>query len=255
MAASSPPAPPSSSSSSSSTTLPSSPSSSAPTRSGAARGEEWAEQPYLLGDYLRRVLPTFHGPVQAVKFPFGQSNPTYLLHSPSHTLVLRKKPGGKIVHSAHAIEREFKVMDALHRVGFPVPRVYHLCEDASIIGTPFYLMEFVRGRVFVDPAMPELAPSERAACYTSALETLARLHAVDFRAAGLEDFGKQGGHNYYKRQLRRLLDVSERQTIFAGPIPDVARMQDWFAAHLPPDEVAIIHGDFKVRGLCGTRKW
>src|SRR6185312_11361481 len=138
---------------------------------------------------LTKHLPGFVPPLQVRQFRGGQSNPTYLLTTPVRRYVLRKKPGGQLLHGAHMIEREYRVIKALEGSGVPVPSVPLLCEDSAVIGTPFYVMDFLEGRVFRDPAVPEVDPAERAAIYAAMSDTLAKLHQVDWQAAGLADFG------------------------------------------------------------------
>src|SRR5436190_14042673 len=154
-----------------------------------------------LAAYLAERLPGFAGPLAVRQFKGGQSNPTYLIETPTQRYVLRRKPPGKLLPSAHAVDREFRVTTALHAQGFPVPPPLLYCEDASVVGTPFYLMGHVEGRVFWEPSMPNAAPAERAAIYDAANATLARLHAFDPVALGLSDFGR--GENYVGRQVDR----------------------------------------------------
>ena len=137
--------------------------------------------------YLRECVPGFAGPLTVRQFRGGQSNPTYHLGTPDRQYVLRRKPPGKLLPSAHAVDREYRVITALAGSGVPVPATYAYCDDPDVIGTPFYVMEYVRGRVFPDPALPGVTPAERGAMYDSMNQVLARLHTVDWRAAGLED--------------------------------------------------------------------
>lgn len=154
--------------------------------------------------YVHATLGAFHGPVAEIsQFAHGQSNPTYLvvMGGSGAKWVLRKKPHGHILPSAHAVEREFRVLKALEFTEVPVPKPVLLCEDAAVLGTPFYLMEFVEGRVFQSPALPGVSPLHRYAMYSSAVEALAKLHALDYRAVGLEGFGKPD--QYCRRVVAR----------------------------------------------------
>src|SRR5437899_5158969 len=151
--------------------------------------------------YLYEHLNGFRGPLQVTKIEGGQSNPTYILTTPQTRYVLRKKPPGKLLPSAHAIEREYHVMQALRGADFPVPRMRLLCADSAIVGTPFYVMDFVEGRRFVAQSLPSLSRAERTAIYDAMNETIARLHSVDYAALGLADFGKPA--NYLSRQIDR----------------------------------------------------
>src|ERR1700726_3217052 len=154
-----------------------------------------------LEEYLSEHAPGFAGPIVVSQFKGGQSNPTYLVATPLRRYVLRRKPPGKLLPSAHAVDREFRIISALHAQGFPVPEPVLYCEDASIAGTPFYLMAFVEGRVIWEPHMPHSDPRERAAVYDVMNATLARLHSFDPVALGLGDFGR--GENYIARQIER----------------------------------------------------
>jgi aminoglycoside phosphotransferase (APT) family kinase protein len=189
----------------------------------------------------------FSGPVAATKFATGQSNPTYLIETPSGRYVLRRKPPGKLLKSAHAVEREFRVLRALEGVGFPAPRALALCEDESVVGSSFYIMSHVEGRIFWDPALPDLAPDERAAIYDSMNEALARLHAVDVVASGLSDYGKPG--NYFARQLQRW---SEQYRASETEInADMDRLIAWLGENAPADDgrVALVHGDWRIDNM------
>src|SRR5262249_54451536 len=149
--------------------------------------------------YLTANLSGFRGPLEIRQFEGGQSNPTYFLHTANRDYVLRKKPPGQLLPSAHQVEREYRVMRALEQTDGPVPPTLHLCEDASLIGTPFFVMGCVEGRVFRQPHLPGVAAADRAAMYDDMADVLARLHAVDVNAIGLGDYGKPG--NYYSRQI------------------------------------------------------
>lgn len=180
------------------------------------------------------------------QFVGGQSNPTYFLETDSRRLVLRKKPPGTLLPSAHQVEREYRAMSALAGTGVPVPEVLLLCEDASLIGAGFFVMDFIDGRVFRDAALPELAPADRTAIYDAATDTLAKLHGVDYAAVGLGDFGRPGG--YAERQIARWWRQYEAAIMV--PIPEMETLFTWLRAHLPAaDEVAIAHGDFRIENL------
>jgi aminoglycoside phosphotransferase (APT) family kinase protein len=187
------------------------------------------------------------GPSLAKKFASGQSNPTYLIEAASGRYVLRRKPPGKLLKSAHMIEREFRVLKALEVAGFPAPRALALCEDENVIGTAFYLMECVDGRIFWDPALPELPREDRGAIYDAMNATLARLHAIDVSAAGLSDFGKPG--NYFARQLQRWSE--QYRASETGKIEDMERLVAWLGDKVPADDgrVALVHGDWRIDNM------
>ena len=196
--------------------------------------------------YLASGLDDFHGPLEIRQFEGGQSNPTYVLRTPARDYVLRKKPPGQLLPSAHAVEREYRVMKALGGTGIPVPPALLLCEDASVIGTPFFIMGCVEGRVFRQPHLPGVAASDRADMYADMAGVLARLHGVDVAAIGLGDYGKPG--NYYARQISRW----GQQYVAArtDDIPSMDRLMEWLPAHIPPgEEIAIVHGDYRVENL------
>lgn len=193
--------------------------------------------------YLQRQLADFAGPATLRQFQGGQSNPTFLITTPTKKFVLRKKPPGKLLPSAHLIEREYRILRALPPEQVPVPRARVLCEDASIVGTAFYVMDHVEGRVMTNVALPQLNPAERTALYADFARVAAALHAVDFRACALGDFGKPEGY------VARQLDRWTRQYLAAktGENPDMDRLIEWLTAHLPAtDETAIAHGDFRI---------
>jgi aminoglycoside phosphotransferase (APT) family kinase protein len=199
-----------------------------------------------LTDWLTGHLPGFDGPLELLQFSGGQSNPTFLLHAASGDYVLRKQPPGKLLPSAHAIDREYRVMGALAGSGVPVPRMRLYCEDASVIGTPFYVMDFVPGRIFDDPLLPGLSPDERSAVYLEMGERLAALHAFDWRAAGLEDFGRHAG--YVERQLARWGKPFAPGGGADSPL--MSRLLEWLAGRLPAaDEVSLTHGDYRLGNL------
>ena len=199
-----------------------------------------------LGEYLAANLPGFSGPLQVRQFRGGQSNPTYLLTAGSGKYVLRKKPGGHLLPGEHMIEREYKVMRALRSTDVPVPNLPLLCEDSAVIGTPFYLMDFLEGRIFRDPAAPEIDAAERARIYRAMSDTLAKLHRVDWRQAGLEDFGKPS--DYLSRQIA--LWSRQYQAGKTHDIPNMDRLIEWLPAHIPAYQpTTISHGDFRLENL------
>jgi len=200
-----------------------------------------------LGAYLNDSIPEFGGPVTSKKFSGGQSNPTYLLTADSGEYVLRRKPPGQLLKSAHAVDREFRVMQALSASAVPVPQTFHLCEDESVIGSVFFVMEHVRGDIYWDPALPELGKSQRRATYREMCRVLAELHQVDVNAVGLEDFGKPG--DYFARQINRWT-----QQYFASQTEKISEMETiikWLPANLPADDgrVALVHGDYRLDNM------
>jgi aminoglycoside phosphotransferase (APT) family kinase protein len=193
--------------------------------------------------YLAAHVEGFAGPLAVGQFRGGQSNPTYLLTTPRTAYVLRRKPPGKLLPSAHAVDREYRVITALSGSGVPVPRTYVLCEDPEVIGTVFYVMAYVPGRLYTDPRLPGVAATERAAIYDSLNEVLARLHTVDWRAVGLADFGKPG--NYFARQIHRW--SSQYRASETEKIEAMEQLIAWLPAHIPPqDETTLVHGDFRL---------
>ena len=200
-----------------------------------------------LASYLEAHVEGFQGPISAEKFAGGQSNPTFRIDASSGAYVLRRKPPGKLLKSAHAVDREFRVMSALQGSDVPVADPLHLCEDDSVIGSMFYLMSFKKGRVFWDPALPELAVEDRGAVYDEMNRVLAALHSIDVDAAGLTDFGKPG--SYFSRQVSRWgrqYRDSETETL-----ADMDRLIDWVDANTPRDDgrVALVHGDYRIDNL------
>ena len=200
-----------------------------------------------LAAYLEAHLPGFRGPLRASKFKGGQSNPTYRLDAASGAYVLRRKPPGQLLASAHAVDREFRVLRALHGSAVPVAQPLLLCTDEGVIGSMFYVMQFVAGRVYWDPALPELAPDQRGAVYAEIMRVLAALHAIDPAAVGLGDYGKPG--NYFARQVGRWTE--QYRAAETGPIEAMERLIAWLPAHCPPDDgrVALVHGDFRIDNL------
>ncbi|AEI82282.1 phosphotransferase enzyme family protein (plasmid) [Cupriavidus necator N-1] len=176
----------------------------------------------------------------------GQSNPTFVIDTGSGSLVLRKQPPGKLLPSAHAIDREFRVMAALADSGVPVPRMLAFCEEPSVVGTPFFLMEYVKGRNFTDPTLPGLAKGERQEVYADINRVLATLHAVDYRAVGLDTFGRPG--NYFARQIDRWTRQYREST--REPVAAMESLIEWLPANIPDgDETRLVHGDFRMDNL------
>ena len=196
--------------------------------------------------WMIREVPDFHGPVTAVPLAGGNSNPTFRLTAPSGDYVLRRKPLGTLLASAHMVEREFRVMAALAGSGVPVPHVHALCEDPSVIGSAFYVMAFVPGRVFMDPRLPGLSPAERAGIFDSMNEVIAQLHQIDPVAAGLGDYGRPA--NYMQRQFGRWSKQYRLSETVA--IPAMERLMEWLPSRLPSsDEVRIVHGDLRLDNM------
>jgi aminoglycoside phosphotransferase (APT) family kinase protein len=193
----------------------------------------------------------FIGPVEVRKFAGGQSNPTYKLTSPSGSYVLRRKPLGPLLPSAHAVDREYKVIAGLHPTGFPVAKPYGLCTDDSIIGSWFYVMDMVEGRTIWDGAMPGSDPVERRAVYEAMIDTLAALHAIDIEATGLSDYGKPG--NYFERQVGRW--TKQYRAAQTEVMPEMERLIEWLPKTLPAqDRVSIVHGDYRIDNMIFAAK-
>jgi aminoglycoside phosphotransferase (APT) family kinase protein len=201
-----------------------------------------------LARWMEKNVAGFNGPLRVSQFKGGQSNPTYRLDSPSGSYVLRRKPPGKLLPGAHAVDREARVMSALGKQGFPVPRVHGLCEDESVIGTPFFVMDMVEGRIVWDPAFPGLAPAERAAHFDAMNATIAQLHSFDAEAIGLGDYGRAGG--FVERQVARWSKQYETD-VEAGRVPAMDRLTGWLRDHLPPDggETRVVHGDYRCDNM------
>lgn len=199
-----------------------------------------------LAQWMSVNVDGFEGPVEALKFAGGQSNPTYRLNAKSGSYVLRRKPFGPLLPSAHAVDREYKVIAGLHPTGFPVAKPYGLCTDDSVIGSWFYIMAMVEGRTIWDGAMPGSNPIERRATYEAMIDTLAALHAIDVDAAGLSDYGKPG--NYFGRQVDRWTKqyrASETETM-----PEMERLIDWLPKTLPEQtRTSIVHGDYRIDNM------
>jgi aminoglycoside phosphotransferase (APT) family kinase protein len=196
-----------------------------------------------LGAWLGAHVAPLDGPLEAAQFKGGQSNPTYLLAAGAQRYVLRRKPPGKLLPSAHAVDREYRVIRALAATDVPVARALALCEDESVIGTAFYVMEYVRGRVFWDPRLPELEPAGRRAIHDEINRVIAALHSVDPAAVGLGDFGKTG--EYIARQVARW--SKQYQASETEKIEAMDNLIAWLPQNVPPgDETRIVHGDYRI---------
>jgi aminoglycoside phosphotransferase (APT) family kinase protein len=200
-----------------------------------------------LATWMMATVTGYSGPLTIEQFKGGQSNPTYKLGTPARTYVLRRKPPGELLKGAHAVEREAQILRALETVGFPVPHVHGLCTDAAVIGTWFYVMDFVNGRIIWDATFPNVARADRPRYFDAMNATIAQLHSIDYRAIGLGDYGRPG--NYFERQIARwsrqyLGDVD------AGRDPHMDRLIEWLPANIPPGEdTSIVHGDFRVDNM------
>ena len=197
--------------------------------------------------HLEAHVQGFRGPLRAKKFDTGQSNPTYLIAAASGLTVLRMKPPGVLLKSAHAVEREYRLLHALRGSLVPVPHVLHLCEDASVLGAPFYLMAHVAGRIFWDPALPELPAAERGTVYDAMNAALAALHSIDPARVGLADFGRPG--SYFARQTARWSD--QYRASQTQDLPDMDALIAWLGANQPADDgrSAIVHGDWRIDNM------
>ncbi len=203
-----------------------------------------------LENYLTRQVKGFAGPLTIKQFKGGQSNPTYLLETPARRYVLRRKPPGKLLPSAHAVDREFRVISALHAQAFPVAEPLVYCADEAVAGTPFYVMGFADGRVFWEPQMPGSNPDERAAVYDAMNATIARLHAFDPAAIGLGDFGR--GENYVARQVDRW--SKQYRASETDKIDAMERLIEWLPSHIPPaGKPTLVHGDYRIDNLIVAR--
>ena len=199
-----------------------------------------------LGAWMTANVEGFAGPLSYERFAGGQSNPTYKLACPSGEYVLRRKPFGKLLPSAHAVDREYRVIAGLYPTGFPVARPYGLCADESVIGTMFYVMGFARGRNLWDGTLPDYAPAERTAIYEAMCDTLAALHTTDFAAAGLESFGKPG--NYFARQVERW--TKQYRMSETDHMPEMERLIEWLPRTCPEQSrTSIVHGDYRIDNM------
>jgi aminoglycoside phosphotransferase (APT) family kinase protein len=199
-----------------------------------------------LDRWLKGNVEGYEGPLTVLQFKGGQSNPTYRLDTPGRSYVMRRKPFGKLLPSAHAVDREFKVIAALSRQGFPVATAYALCTDDNVIGSAFYIMSMEEGRVFWDPMLPSQTPQARREIFQSKIETLARLHNYDPTAIGLSDFGKPG--NYFARQVDRW--TKQYRASETQHIPEVEKLIEWLPRTLPEQKrVSVVHGDYRLDNM------
>jgi aminoglycoside phosphotransferase (APT) family kinase protein len=198
--------------------------------------------------WMAREVEGFTGPLRVEQFKGGQSNPTYKLVTPARDYVLRRKPPGPLLPGAHAVDREYRVITALAGQGFPVARTFGLCLDEAVIGTAFYVMEMVEGRIFWEPSFPQVSGEERPLYFDAMNRTIAGLHAINPEAAGLGDFGKPG--NYFARQIARW-SRQYREDKDGGEVPAMDRLVEWLPENVPPDEpeARIIHGDFRCDNM------
>ena len=200
-----------------------------------------------LARWMAQNVAGYAGPLQIDQFKGGQSNPTYRLRTPTRAYVLRRKPSGVLLKGAHAVEREARVMAALGTAGFPVPHVHGLCTDDAVLGSWFFVMDLVEGRIFWDAGFSEVPKGERARYFDAMNATLASLHALDPSALGLADYGRSGG--YVARQVARWSQQYQGDEI-AGRHPAMDRLVDWLPAHIPAgDETSVIHGDFRADNM------
>ncbi len=200
-----------------------------------------------LAAWMEAHVDGYAGPLTVKQFRGGQSNPTYKLETPARDYVLRRKPPGAVLKGAHAVEREYRVISALGRAGFPVAHAYALCTDDSVIGTWFYVMEMVEGRIFWDSTLPGLTPVERPSYFEAMNATIARLHTLDPATLGLGDYGRPG--NYFERQISRWTKQYLEDEA-AGRDPNMDRLARWLPGHVPPgDETGIVHGDFRADNM------
>ncbi len=199
-----------------------------------------------LESYLRDRVKEFAGPITLSQFKGGQSNPTYLIETPQRKYVLRRKPPGKLLPSAHAVDREYRVIGALHAQGFPVAEPVLYCADESVVGTAFFVMSHVEGRVIWEAQMPSSNPTERAQVYDAMNATIARLHSYDPTAIGLADYGR--GENYVARQIERW--SKQYRASETEKIEDMERLIAWLPAHLPPPQpTRLVHGDYRLDNI------
>lgn len=209
--------------------------------------EGYAFDEARLAEWMQAEVPGFSGPLTVAQFKGGQSNPTYKLSTPDRNYVLRRKPPGQLLKGAHAVEREAKVLTGLEKADFPVPHVHALCTDDNVIGTWFYVMDMIEGRVFWDATLPDVAREERPACFDAMNATIAALHNVDYEAVGLADYGRPG--NYFQRQIGRWAR-QYREDADAGRDADMDRVIDWLEANIPAgDETTIVHGDCRIDNM------
>ena len=200
----------------------------------------------VLIEYMKQNVEGFEGPLTVNQFKGGQSNPTYELVTPGQKYVMRRKPPGKLLPSAHAVDREYKVITALNKVNYTVPRTFCLCEDTDVLGTMFYIMEKVDGRILWDLLLPDYNPKNRREIYLAQNDALANLHMVDYKAIGLEDYGKPG--NYFARQISRW--TKQYQASETEEIKEMDNLIAWLPDAIPDDDLTtIVHGDFRLDNM------
>ncbi len=197
--------------------------------------------------WMAAHVPGFRGPILVEKFATGQSNPTFKLTAASGAYVLRRKPPGQLLKSAHAVDREFRVQSALAGTDVPVARMHALCEEESVIGSMFYVMDLVQGRSFVDPRLPDVSAPDRSAIFDNMNRVLAAIHSVDLSATGLNDYGPHG--NYYQRQIDRW--TKQYRATETEALPEMDALIQWLADNLPEDDgrVTLVHGDYRIDNL------
>lgn len=199
-----------------------------------------------LAEWMQANVEGYSGPLTVRQFKGGQSNPTYKLITPNKAYVMRRKPPGKLLPSAHAVDREFRVISALYPLGYPVARPYGLCRDEAVVGTMFYVMDNVDGRILWDGTLPGVDPAERRAIYEAKVKTFAELHNVDWRAAGLEGFGKES--DYIARQVHRW--SKQYRASETSKIPEMDQLMDWLPNNIPAGEMTtIVHGDYRLDNM------
>jgi aminoglycoside phosphotransferase (APT) family kinase protein len=202
--------------------------------------------PARLDQYLRSIIPGLGGPMELERIAGGQSNPTFFVSYANRRMVLRKQPAGPVLPSAHAVDREYRIMDALAGSSVPVPKMLAFCASREVVGTPFYVMERLEGRVFPDAFLPGVSPSDRREMYFSMAETMAKLHQVNWQQVGLADYGKTG--NYFERQIGRW--TKQWHLSKTRDIPAIDRLIEWLPRNMPSDDTTTIsHGDFRIGNL------
>src|SRR5258705_2536270 len=236
--------------------LPNKPKGSVTVADGVRKDEEFSgtrevEEPHRINEanldkWMRDNVEGFQGPLTVLQFKGGQSNPTYQLNTPGRSYVMRRRPFGKLLPSAHAVDREFRVIAALGTQNFPVAKAYALCTDDAVVGSAFYIMSMEQGRVFWDPTLPSQTPNARRKIFTSKIETLAKLHTYDPQAIGLGDFGKPG--NYFARQVDRW--TKQYRASETQHIPEFEKLAEWLPKTVPPQErISIVHGDYRLDNM------
>jgi aminoglycoside phosphotransferase (APT) family kinase protein len=223
----------------------------APTAQDLNSGTKEVEERHRIDEaaleaWLKANVEGYEGPLEVRQFKGGQSNPTYQLVTPNKRYVLRRKPPGKLLPSAHAVDREFKVISGLNKVNFPVAKAYALCEDETVLGTIFYVMDNVEGRILWDLTLPDSAPAERRAIYEAKIATLAQLHNTDYEAIGLGDYGRPG--NYFARQIDRW--TKQYKASETSSIEAMNRLIEWLPQTTPADDqTSIVHGDYRLDNM------